>query len=59
MKLMKVFEIEKDYQRHKKRLDSIKSLDSKKKVSEKLINSIQKINSFQSKRFCSKFFSDT
>ncbi len=56
MKLMKMFQIEKDYQIHKKRLFSIKSTDAKKKVSTCAFNNLDKINNYKSKRSCSTFF---
>ncbi len=56
MKLMKMFQIEKDYQIHKKRLFSIKSTDAKKKVSTCALNNVDKINNYKSKRSCSTFF---
>ena len=56
MKLMKVFQIESDYQRHKKKLSLIKSEDACKKVTVKARKSMEKINSFNRKKSTSAYF---
>lgn len=58
MKLMKIFQIENDYERHRKRLSSIKSLDVKKKVSTGTLKYIDKINSYKKQKSNSVFFKD-
>lgn len=59
MKLMKIFQIQNDYQRHKKRLTSIKSLDAKKRVIDDTHRNINAINSYKKKRVNSVFFEDS
>ena len=56
MKLMKVFQIETDYLRHKNRLRTIKSQDAYKKVSLSTNKNIDKINSYNRKQSRSAYF---
>lgn len=58
MKLMKIFQIENDYERHRRRLNLIKSADAKKKVSMGTMRNIEKINNYKSKRSNSTFFKE-
>lgn len=53
---MKVFQIESDYQRHKKKLSLIKSEDACKKVTVGTRKSMDKINSFNRKKSSSAYF---
>lgn len=56
MKLMKIFQIENDYEKHRKRLISIRSLDAKKKVSLSTLKNVDMINSYKKQKSSSTFF---
>lgn len=56
MKLMKIFQIENDYEKHRKRLISIRSLDAKKKVSLSTLKNVDMINSYKKQKSISTFF---
>lgn len=56
MKLMKIFQIENDYEKHRKRLISIRSLDAKKKVSMSTLKNVDMINSYKKQKSSSTFF---
>lgn len=56
MKLMKIFQIENDYEKHRKRLISIRSVDAKKKVSTGTLKNVDAINSYKKQKCNSAFF---
>lgn len=58
MKLMKIYEIEKNYQRHKERLLCINTTDNKVKTLANINTNIDKINSFKRGRIQSETFTD-
>jgi hypothetical protein len=53
---MKIFQIENDYEKHRKRLISIRSLDAKKKVSLSTLKNVDMINSYKKQKSSSTFF---
>lgn len=53
---MKIFQIENDYEKHRKRLISIRSLDAKKKVSLSTLKNVDMINSYKKQKSISTFF---
>lgn len=53
MRVMKVFEIEKNYQQHKKRLSSINTVNTKDKLNSSTISHICKINNYKKHKISS------
>ena len=58
MKLMRIYDIEKNYQLHKQRLNSIKSTDNTHKIIEDVWTNIQKVNHFKRHKINSELFSE-
>ena len=58
MKLMRVYEIEKDYQLHKQRLHSIKFTDNRTKIISEVCSNIERINNFKKIKISSENFAE-
>ena len=57
-RLMKVFEIESSYQKHKNRLLSIQNFDAKRKVSTSTTKNAEVINSYKKNRLTHDIFNE-
>ena len=56
LRLMKIFDIESQYQKHKSRLLSIRTLDAKRRVSHSTIKNVEAINSYKKNRLTSDLY---
>lgn len=58
MSIVRAFQIEKNYQKHRTKLREISSTNSRKKVSYSTNSTLNKINSYNKKKSISLFFRD-
>ena len=58
MRVMKAFEIEASYQKHRQRLTSIQGFNTKKKVMSVASKNMEKINNFKKHRITAEIFTE-